>query len=60
MKELTKPIFRSIMSALMVAGALALLMPLVGVEQSTKVLAYTFFALAVLLSVYEVSVGSKS
>lgn len=59
MNKLTSPIFRSIMSALMVAGALALVMPLIGIEQSTQVLAYTFATVAILLSAYEISVASK-
>lgn len=59
MKAVANPIFRAIMSGLMVSGALALAMPLVGIVQSTGVLLYTFIGVSVLLSIYEISVAPK-
>lgn len=59
MNNLAKPIFRSIMAALMVSGAMALVMPFIGIVQSTRVLVISFIALVVLLSVYELAFGPK-
>lgn len=59
MDKLAKPIFRSIMSALMVSGAIALAMPIIGIEQSARVLAISFIVLVILMSVYEVVFGPK-
>ncbi|KIP99509.1 hypothetical protein RU07_18710 [Agrobacterium tumefaciens] len=59
MKNFFTLLFRAVMSALMVAGALALCMPLIGIAQPTSVLLYTFLGAAVLLTVYEISLAPK-
>ena len=59
MNNLAKPIFRSIMSALMVSGAMSLVMPILGIVQSTRVLVISFVALVLLLSIYELAFGPR-
>lgn len=43
----------------MVSGAMSLVMPILGIVQSTRVLVISFVALVLLLSIYELAFGPR-